>query len=205
MQVTAASADTSHQSPALLATQVAFTRSSDRYSSSLPSYLCKVSSLLNFHACACDICVVHPSPQIKRAHPFECALLVQLTAAEQPRAVWRLLPVLRPVASRVAQRQERELPAEPVPLAVRAAGIVVQEPEPVAGTAEQGLGRELVPTVAALRAVAMRVQARQGPAAAAQTVGPVLPGRRQVARPTVPLAVRERVQLPTVRQQELHQ
>ena len=124
--------------------------------------------------------------------------LCQLTAAELPRAGWRLLPeLLRPAASRVAQPQEWELPEQ--------VSLAVQELEPAAGPAEQGLGRELVPMAAVLRAVAMRVQARQGPAAAAQTAGPVLRGRLRVAGPTVPLAVRERVQLPTVRQQELHQ
>ena len=100
MQVTAASADTSHQSPALLATQVAFTRSSDRYGSSLPSYLCKVSSFLNFHPNACDIYVVHPSPQIKGRTLSECALLVQLTAAEQPKEVSHQRPELLLAASR---------------------------------------------------------------------------------------------------------
>lgn len=129
--------------------------------------------------------------------------MVQLTAAEQPKEVSRLLPeLLRLAASTEEQLPElvQEQPVEPVPLAV---GIAVQELEPVAGTAEQGLERELGPTVAGPQAVAMRVQPRQGPAVAAQTVGPVLPGRRQVARPKVPLAVR--VQLPTVRQQEPHQ
>lgn len=132
--------------------------------------------------------------------------MVQLTAAEQPKEVSRLLPeLLRLAASTEEQLPElvQEQPVEPVPLAVRAVGIAVQELEPVAGTAEQGLERELGPTVAGPQAVAMRVQPRQGPAVAAQTVGPVLPGRRQVARPKVPLAVR--VQLPTVRQQEPHQ
>lgn len=114
------------------------------------------------------------------------------------------LPELRPAASTEEPHPEREQLAEPVPLAVQAVGIAVQELEPVAGTAEQGLERELGPTVAGPQVVAMRVQPRQGPAAAAQTVGPVLPGRRQVAGPMRAVAG-PLVQLPTVRQQELHQ
>jgi hypothetical protein len=202
MPITTTSADTSHQSFILFATKIAFTRNSNRYSSSLPSYFSKVSSFLNFHPNTCDIYVVHPSPQIKRAHPFECALLVQLTAAEQPRAVSRLLPELRLAASTEEQRQElvQEQPVEAVPLAVRVAGTAALAVGQAVGTAEQELERKLWPKVAEPQAVAMRVHPGQWPAAAAQTVGPVLPGRRQVARPTVPLAVRVLVQLPTVRQ-----
>ena len=104
--------------------------------------------------------------------------------------------MLLPAASRAGWRRAAAgLLRERVALPGLAVAVRTAEPGllPVAGQAG--------PTVAVRRAVAMRVQPGQGPQQAAQTAGPVLRGRQQVARPTVRPAGLLREQLPTVRQQ----
>lgn len=109
-----------------------------------------------------------------------------------------MLPELLPAASRAEWR--------PVAVLLRVQAV----PQKLAAAVLLRVAAEqAVPTVAARRAVAMRVQPVRGPAAAAQTAGPVLRGQLLVAGPTPAAAallrVQLRVQLPTVRQQELHQ
>lgn len=179
MLIAAASAHTIDQSPAELATQVAVAGPPCWNRSGFSSHFINRSAVNDFHLWAADICVVHPSPQIKRAHPFECARCVAITAAVEPTEGSRPeLPVLLPAASRAGWR--------------RAAAVLLRERVALPGlavavrTAEPGLA-VAGPTVAVRRAVAMRVQPGQGPQQAAQTAGP---------------AVLLRERLPTVRQQE---
>ncbi len=106
MLITAASAHTIDQSPAELATQVAVAGPPCWNRSGFSSHFINRSAVNDFHLWAADICVVHPSPQIKRAHPFECARCVAITAAVEPTEGSRPeLPVLLPVASRAGWRQ----------------------------------------------------------------------------------------------------
>jgi hypothetical protein len=128
-------------------------------------------------------------PQIKRAHPFECALF--LTAAELPKEGWHQRQALRLVASMAVLHQPEQL----VPVQALPAGLELAEPEPVQAVQELG------PKVARLRAVAMPVQAVQGPLQALALAVPVLRVRQQVVRPTVPLVAQGRGLLPMVRHQ----